>query len=100
MRRFCVFELGCVAWGVGGVVVGLVFVHRLHLVRRFCVFEPGCVAWGVAGVVVGLVLCTGCAWCDGLACSSPVVSRQVQCVRGPRRWEAERRVSGFLCVRL
>ena len=55
MRRFCVFELGCVAWGVGGVVVGLVFVHRLHLVRRFGVFELGCVAWGVGGVVVGLV---------------------------------------------
>ena len=55
MRRFCVFELGFVAWGAVGTVVGLVFVHQLHLVRRFCVFEPGCVAWGAVGAVVGLV---------------------------------------------
>ena len=55
VRRFCVFEPGCVAWGVVGAVVGWVFWHGLRLVRRFCVFEPGCVASGVLGAVVGVV---------------------------------------------
>ena len=62
MRRFGLFWWGFVAWGVGGVVVGLVFVHRLHLVRRTV---------------------RASEWMCRVRCS---VSR------GPRRWEAERGV--------
>lgn len=35
VRRFCVFELGCVAWGVGGAVVGVVFVPPTALGATF-----------------------------------------------------------------